>query len=197
MKHLWKTWPGSLLIGFVLFLPLCLLVCHPLQAAEREEIRLLKLKAAFSYRFILFTKWPEHAAVGSENLIHVGVIDNNQFADLFEQLAQRKGAPVQLKVHRFTTGTPLNELRQCQLLYFSQTTGPKGPAMIKAIADHPVLTISDMENFVAQGGMIGLFEHKNHLHFSVNRKAASLAGISFSARMLKMAYSIIGENNDR
>jgi hypothetical protein len=73
------------------------------------------------------------------------------------------------------------------MLYVSGADAARSPAILAAVRDAPVLTISDHEEFADRGGMIQLRVDAGRMRFVVNIQAAACAGLSFSARMLALA----------
>ncbi|MEO8411703.1 MAG: YfiR family protein, partial [Propionivibrio sp.] len=55
----------------------------------------------------------------------------------------------------------------------------------------PVLTISDMEGFIDEGGGIGLVYDDNRLQFEVNRQTLAQAQLTASSNLLKLARNLI------
>ena len=51
----------------------------------------------------------------------------------------------------------------------------------------PVLTVSDVPGFAAQGGMLGLVRSGRHMAFEANPDAIRNGGVSLSAKVLKLA----------
>ena len=70
--------------------------------------------------------------------------------------------------------------------------------VLKALADRPVLTIADMEDFAGRGGIVYLKLAQSNIRFEVNIGYAKLVGLSFSSELLMLADIVSGEiNRDR
>ncbi len=179
-----------------LFIPILIFLLLPATTWSQGGGRMLQIKAAFTYRFLLFTRWPEQASKKRRNTIRIGVIDNEALVLLFKDLSQKHISKKTIEVLPLGTDASPELLRSCQLLYISTTSSSKRKHFLKQVAGYPVLTISDTDSFLEQGGMIALFRQHNKVHFSVNRKNANDAGISFSSQMLKMATQIVESGND-
>jgi hypothetical protein len=59
-----------------------------------------------------------------------------------------------------------------------------------ALEGAPVLTISDMEGFAEQGGVIGLMMIHTRIRFAINPAVAQSAGITISSRLLNLATNL-------
>jgi hypothetical protein len=61
---------------------------------------------------------------------------------------------------------------------------------LAAVEKTGVLTVSDVADFVANGGMIQFVLKENKVRFDVNLAAAGRAGLMFSSQLLKVADSV-------
>ena len=57
----------------------------------------------------------------------------------------------------------------------------------------PILTISELPNFVRSKGIIELYRGKNQTHFIVELEVARKAGLVLSSRLLSLAVVITRE----
>jgi hypothetical protein len=64
------------------------------------------------------------------------------------------------------------------------------PAVLAAVGPG-VLTVSDRDRFLLEGGMIALVvDNQQHVKFDINQRAALRASLMMNARMLKVARSV-------
>ena len=61
------------------------------------------------------------------------------------------------------------------------------------MADHPILTIADMENFAKNGGIIELKLVEDRVRFEINLGVAKQIGLTFRSELLLLADTIAGE----
>jgi hypothetical protein len=90
------------------------------------------------------------------------------------------------RVVAVTDPTP-NLQRGCHLLYVSGRTSAEAGRLIAGLRDAPVLTISDLEGFTAQGGVAQFFFEQGRLRFTVQLEAARRAHLQISSRLLTLA----------
>ena len=57
------------------------------------------------------------------------------------------------------------------------------------------LTVSDLADFVEQGGMIQFVAEGNRVRFSVNVAAAERVGLAFSSELLRVAVAVVTRRN--
>jgi hypothetical protein len=142
------------------------------------------LKAAFVYNFAKFTEWPDDL-IGPPTTVHACVLGDDAVARALAEAVRGRplrGSPIAVQAN------PTDEaLPGCHMLYVSGADAARSPAILAAVRDAPVLTISDHEEFADRGGMIQLRVDAGRMRFVVNIQAAVCAGLSFSARMLALA----------
>ena len=78
--------------------------------------------------------------------------------------------------------------KSCQLLFVSRSE-KNLPALLAAVGPG-VLTVSDREKFLNDGGMIALFLEGTHVRFDINLRTATKASLSLNARLLNVARSV-------
>jgi len=107
-----------------------------------------KVQAAFLFNFTKFVEWPGDADApltlcvsGAENL-----------GRLLAEVVSRPSKGRALKVE---VGRPAEPSR-CQVLYIGAES-PRVGELLEGCRDAPVLTVSDLPDFVRQGGIIGFF----------------------------------------
>jgi hypothetical protein len=76
------------------------------------------------------------------------------------------------------------------VLFVSAAEEPRLAGVLAAYCRAPVLTISDLEHFADRGGMIGLIENDNVLHFAINRTASIDARLDVSSRLLHLSVPL-------
>jgi hypothetical protein len=76
------------------------------------------------------------------------------------------------------------------VLFVSATEEPRLAGVLAAYCGAPVLTISDLKRFADRGGMIGLIESDNVLHFAINRTASIDARLDVSSGLLHLSVPL-------
>jgi hypothetical protein len=161
-----------------------LLFCSPGRAQDVTES---SLKAAFLYNFAKFTEWPRDVlpATGSFTACVLG------------------DTPVRESLQRTVSGRVLSgraiavsdvqldgELRSCHLLYVSGRTGARTSAVVAALGDAPVLTISELDGFTQLGGIVQLFVANGQMRFNLNLAAARHVRLVLSSKLIVLAAHV-------
>ncbi len=81
-----------------------------------------KIKAAYLYNFLLFTKWPAGLSVAESDLT-IGVVGRSPFGDVLDEIEgmQVKDTNKRLTIKRFGPYREGMDLSQCNLLFVSST----------------------------------------------------------------------------
>ncbi|KJV05975.1 YfiR family protein [Methylocucumis oryzae] len=147
------------------------------------------LKALYSYKFALFTDWPVTKLNDSNNTFGFCIIGRNPFGQAALDTIQDKpvkNKPIQIEV--FNSGV-LSEasLNHCHIAYISHSESQNLPTLLSRLHPLPILTISDISNFSAHGGMITLVKSGEHIQFQINPNAVNEAGLSISSKIIELA----------
>lgn len=145
-----------------------------------------EITAAFLFNFARYTRWPEQHSRGEKGQRVFCFFDAAELADVFERMvgsARLRGRRV--VVVRVSEAA---ELAGCQLVYTDQPL----PGWLGE-SDYRLLTVGRGDQFVANGGVIALFNENNHLRFKINRRVAHDAGLVLSSKLLRLAEELIDE----
>jgi hypothetical protein len=82
------------------------------------------------------------------------------------------------------------KLRSCHLLYVSGITPAQLTATVAALRGAPVLTISDADDFVRQGGIAQMFVENGKMRFDLNLEVARRSRLDLSSKLLVLAAHV-------
>lgn len=175
--------PVRFLRNKALGLGLCLLsiACLPLPAVA-EDLR--TLKAALSYNFAKFTKWPTDAQPeDSWKICYFG----EEFTAGFKALNNKKlnAKPIEIKRLR-----GVEQAMNCHGVFIDSKNRGLLQRLFISLQNSPTLTISDSAGFIEQGGMIEIVSSEQRLKFKVNQVAINRVKLSISSQVLKLALDV-------
>lgn len=160
-------------------------------AADGEwQVQQHKISAAYLYHFLQLVNWPDDAGGGADKAWHVCILGKDPFGDVIDVLTRKKARGREVVILR------VQEVRradECQLLYVSTSRASDLPSILKAVEGLNVLTVSDIRDFVAQGGIIGLVtvaderESGFRVRFEINLEAARRQGFRINSKLLELA----------
>lgn len=166
-----------------------LLAYAPLTGAEPRVAEEYTLKAAYLYNFAKFVAWPAAAWEGMDS-INLCIYGSDPFGAALEKLKSRKAQSRSISINLL--GNVLPENGQCHILFVSQDHSSDWAELQARLADDPVLTVSDMEGFIAKGGMVGFVNLAQRIKFEINLAASKRTGLSISSFLLKLAMKVRG-----
>jgi hypothetical protein len=193
-------------ISLVLF---CLVLCAVFAVAsddEAAENREYKIKAAFIYNFIKAVEWPpEH--LEDANAIVIGIIGRNPFGDAFKPVENKIVKDKHLVVRVFKGPSENNNeqsdeqkqmfdvvgVRECQVLFICSSEAGHIDDIITAVKEYPALTVSEVDGFLAAGGIINFVPGANQPVFDINLAASRKVGLTISSKLLRIASRVIDE----
>lgn len=171
--------------GFgILLLLVAMAFASPLRA---EYGSAAAVKAAFLYNFFIFIDWPE--AVARNNSMQLCVVGESSLKSGLSVLENKTIGNKPLTVKYNVKG---DLLRACQIVFVDAEQNPM--EIVRSLKGLPIVTVSDKNAFMEQGGMIGFVENDNRLGFEINLDVAQASDIHISARLLKLARTIKADN---
>jgi hypothetical protein len=174
------SWLSLLLLGW-------LAVTAP--TAVRAETDPAEVKAAFAYRFTLYTEWPTNQFGGAQSPIVIGVLGDAPLGEFLEKIvAGRLSQGRSVVVRRCSR---VEDLAGCHVAFLRQSDRRRQLEILGALRGKPVLTVCDTDAFFGLGVTIKLFiRADNSVGFWVNRLIAEQSGIKIGSRMLQCADEI-------
>jgi hypothetical protein len=153
-------------------------------AAERPEH---EVKAAFLYNFGKYVRWPQSARDGDEVFV-IGVLGTDPFGRALDDVV--RGNRIDNKPVVIRRAAKLSDLGSCEIVFVGVSEEGHLEKILAEVAKVPVLTVSDMPQFVERGGMIGLARVDRRVQFEVNLDAAERAGLAFGSQLLRLARNV-------
>jgi hypothetical protein len=179
------------LIAIILTLFICVAPC---MAADDETIlNEYLVKAAFIYNFAKFVEWPPcDTGNCSENKLVVGLYGGGNLAgSVGEAMNTIAGKTVGNRVISVRYISDPADISNCQIVYLFSAESKNVKAALDMMKGHPILSVSDMNDFAYSGGMIELMKVGAKLRFAINRRAALDSSIRISSQLLKLARYVV------
>lgn len=150
-----------------------------------------QIKALFLYNFANFVRWPEKAFATSPDTLRMCLFGHAELGPFLDQVNGTRIRDKRLKVIR---ANELSEIEQgCHILFVSVDKQQYLPVLFDSIQHIYVLSVSDVENFARQGGVISILRTSDKLSFEINLDAALKNGLLISSDLLTMAR-IVGRD---
>jgi hypothetical protein len=153
------------------------------EVASAPEYR---VKAAFLYKFATYIRWPASTPADDATPFVIGVMGRDPFGAALHDVV--RGQTVRGRVIRLRALSRVEDALQCDLVFVSSSERANLGQIFGLLRGSPVLTVSDMDGFTEQGGMIGLATTEDlHIRFNINKAAIERAGLRASSRLLHLA----------
>ena len=149
------------------------------QAASEAQ-----LKAAYLVNFLKYVEWPD-----SHPTLTICLFGRDSIAPYLTSYEGRQVAGRELRVRRVSSA---EHLADCQELFVPENEEARFAAVLRWADKLPILTVSDGEGFLREGGAIALIRGEGRLQFDINTDAVNRAGLKASSPMLRLARQVSG-----
>jgi hypothetical protein len=78
--------------------------------------------------------------------------------------------------------------RTCQVVFVSRSE--RNIASVLSKLGNGVLTVSDRDQFLLEGGMIAMFVEGDHVRFDINQRASLASSLKINSRLLTVARKV-------
>lgn len=146
------------------------------------------LKAATLYNVAKFTRWPADAFDSADAPLQLCVLGTDPFGDA---LATVDGKRVGNRNLRTRLITDTVHVAGCHLLFVSASEHERLGDVLASTEGAAILTVADIPDFSRAGGIITLNVVDDRTRFDVNQQAADRAGLTLSAKLLRLAESVM------
>lgn len=144
----------------------------------------VQIKVAYLYNFLQFVQWPVDA-LGTGNMpICICLLGQDSLYGFAYRLRERSVAGRSIEVVQLRHDA---DLRLCHIAYVGQTSAQQIAGILQRTPRLPILTVSDVQGFTKQGGIVGLVSSDNKVHLEINLAAAQAARLHISAKLLEVA----------
>ena len=148
-----------------------------------------KVKAAIISKFPQFVEWPP-AAMSGRATLDLCVVSSDPIQSELEELAAGETIGARpLGVRRVQRD---QDVDGCQVLFIGAAAVSSNRSLLQHASALPILTVSDDQKFLEEGGIVRLRQVDGRLRFDVNATAAQKVGLRISSQMLQLAVTVRG-----
>lgn len=146
------------------------------------------VEAAFLRNFTHYVTWPDNAFADKTSPWRICVVGNDPFGDALEDTF--KGRTEQGRPFAILRVEKLVQLRQCQIAFVAYEVSANRRAVLNALKDQPVLTVSNAPGFLQEGGIIR-FNVADYVQMSINLDRARAASLTIQTKMLEVSNDVV------
>jgi len=168
-------------------LAICVVAGMPVQAQAGDSSGKTEdlIRSAMIYNFCKFVQWPE----SDLDTLVLGVMAAPDATLDFSSIQGKAVQDSYIKVRQVASS---EDLAGCQLVFIPKGLEGQLQGAFAAAQAESILTISEIDGFCSQGGIIQLVERRGKLRFFINNKAAGESRLQLSSQLLKMAKIVEG-----
>ena len=150
-----------------------------------------EVKAAYLYNFARFVEWPPSSPAVQASEFNICVLGHDPFGGVLDNtIAGEKIDGKNVVARRIAKA---GEATSCRVLFISSSENKQLREILGDVGKLSVLTVSDMPQFVQQGGIVQFVLEQERVRFEINLTAAQQASLSLSSELLKVAAVVKGK----
>jgi hypothetical protein len=146
------------------------------------------IKAAFLYKFGSFVEWPADAFPSTSAPVTVCVVGRDPFGPVLDQTV--RGQTVGARPVTVRRLPAVSATSGCHIAYLGGSPEQSVPEAARALAQAPVLTVTDGPRPEAAGA-IQFVVMANRVRFKIDLRAAAQGGVSISSKLLNLAVEVV------
>lgn len=167
----------------IVWISILLITSHPSRAAEYSEDQ---VKAVYLFNFAGFIRWPDSAFSASpETFLYCAFKEKNPVINTLKKVITNES--IKGRKLAFHLITDQKDIESCQIVYFQPNEKSLFIDLLPALKGQSILTVSDMNGFTEQGGMIGFSHRGKRLHSVINVYHLAQANLTASAKLLRLS----------
>jgi hypothetical protein len=155
--------------------------------AENARPSEYEVKAAYLYNFGKFLSWPAQSD-SSDKPFQICVLGEDPFGPTLDAILAGEKIGGDVVIARRIRSA--QEAASCRILFISASEISRIKIVLETLRAMPVLTVSDMPDFLQYGGMIRFVLDGDRVRFEVSLVAAEKAHLGMSSQLLKVATAV-------
>jgi hypothetical protein len=147
-----------------------------------------QVKAAYLFNFLKFVEWPSDVAADPHGKWVIGFVGESPVGGELARLVEGKnvlGRDLQVKKFQIA-----DNLRDCNILFISESEKKHVPSILAALRGSSVLTVADMDSFIESGGMVQLLVEGARVRVTIDVGATGRARLRVSSKLLALAQAV-------
>ncbi|OQW93329.1 MAG: hypothetical protein BWK79_11710 [Beggiatoa sp. IS2] len=145
-----------------------------------------QVKAAFLYHLSNFISWPPSAFTSDDQVFKICILGKDPFGVILDVTVENE----RVVGNRSVNVVRLNKIAEtkiCHILFTNILENASLKELFAITKNYPILTVSDSENFVVQGGMVEFFTLDNRIRLMINPDTVEWVGLKAKANLLRLS----------
>jgi hypothetical protein len=153
------------------------------------------VKAALLFNFTRFVEWPATAFARADSPVVIGILGEDPFGSVLDEIVRNEtcaGRAIRIERYRNVEAAAQN----AQILFISASEKAEFPRILRVLRTRPILTVGELEDFDARGGMIRFVKNPaQKIHLRINLESFKTAGLVVSAKLLRLDETVSAPGN--
>ncbi len=147
-----------------------------------------QIKAAFIFNFAQFVQWPATVMTNADTPFSIGVLGEDPFGKALDETVQGEA----INGHKIVLqhAQRINDLTNCQIIFICKSEKSRLKEIMTGIDSGAILTVSEIDGFAENGGIINFYLVGNKVHFEINPAIAHRANLKVSSQLLSLGRII-------
>jgi hypothetical protein len=154
-----------------------------------------EVEAVYLFNFASFVEWPASAFEGTGAPFGICVLGEDPFGHVLDDTLAGETVAGRRLVARRIARAP--EATGCHILFVAAAEARRTADILHALDGRPILTVSEVEAFTRQGGMVTFVMEHGRVRFQVNVDAVTRSGLVMSSQLLRLARTVDGAEESR
>jgi len=176
----------AILRFFCILVYSCLILFTGAAYAQEAAHQEYKVKAVFLYNFLNFIDRPAAAPSEKQHEATVCILGEDPFGEHIDAIKGNKVGGKTINVKRLKN---IEEIKSCSAVFISDSEEDNLEKILQYSRKNSVLTVSDMDGFVKNGGIIQFLTKDKKIRFRINIGAAESAGLKISSKLIRVSYT--------
>ena len=184
------TWSrlASFALGLICFVASAAAAPGPAGTAPEYQ-----LKAVFLFNFAQFVEWPAQAQPDPKTPLVIGVLGDDPFGAYLDDLVRGERIGDHPLVIRRSHRA--EELTDCHIVFVCRSAAKDLDKILARLRGLSLLTVSDLDGFTRQGGMVRFAMENGKIRLRINVEAARVSDLKISSKILRPA-TIVAPGKD-
>lgn len=154
-----------------------------------------KVKAAMIFKVLKFVNWPNEKNWNDDLKMDICILGLDPFGSAIDAINGKKIRNHTIRVRRFEQMD--ESIVFCQVLYISTSMRMKLQEIFEILQGRNILTISDMDQFAHEGGIIELVVSANKIGFIINQLSIEKSNLHIASTLLSLASVILDHTKNK
>jgi hypothetical protein len=159
--------------------------------AEETSLQLYeqKIKAGIVYNLLKYTIWPEEAIPNKNGKLQICLYGDDPFDGYLSPLEGRTAQQIPIAITQLNN---IKEAEHCNVVIIHRNQAKALTELLPHLDNKNILTVSDIEHFAQQGGMVELAKDGEKISLHINTNVINNTRLNIQGPMLKLAKIVPG-----